>query len=127
MDATPDAFPVLSSKTGVIEAPVERVTDAMASLYGDAQPPLPNVEIDRARRRFATQGDWWFRGEVTLVPHDAGGTLVTYRVLNVATKRRWMVPIVLWQYRRSKQLVGMYDIEPLLRALRKRTGVAAST
>lgn len=39
----------------------------------------------------ATQGGWWYRGEYTVEPHP-GGTLLTHRVLNVASRLRWAVP-----------------------------------
>lgn len=52
-----------------------------------------HVEVDRARRMVAVQGQWWFRGECRVEPHPRGARLVQ-QVLNVAQTKRWMVPLI---------------------------------
>jgi hypothetical protein len=51
------------------------------------------VEVDRAARTIALQGQWWYRGETTVTAHERG-SLVTYRVINVARSGRWGVRFV---------------------------------
>jgi hypothetical protein len=51
------------------------------------------VTLDRAARSIAQQGEWWFRG-VTSVEPDARGSLVLYRIFNVAPGHRWAVRFV---------------------------------
>lgn len=48
------------------------------------------VEVDETT--IALQGGWWYRGEYTLTPHPEG-TLLSHRVLNVAQRMRWGVPL----------------------------------
>ncbi|WP_202638773.1 hypothetical protein [Bailinhaonella thermotolerans] len=57
-----------------------------------AGPSRVTVEVDRAARTVAVQGGWWYRGEyaLTAVP---GGTRVSHRVRNVASRARWAVPL----------------------------------
>ncbi|MEV6597424.1 hypothetical protein AB0M36_11240 [Actinoplanes sp. NPDC051346] len=51
------------------------------------------VTIDRAARSVAQQGEWWYRG-VTSVEPDDRGSLVVYRIFNVAPGHRWAVRFV---------------------------------
>jgi len=48
------------------------------------------VTLDRAARSIAQQGEWWYRG-VTSVEPDERGSLVLYRIFNVAPGHRWAV------------------------------------
>jgi hypothetical protein len=48
------------------------------------------VEVDRAGRMVSLQGEWWYRAEITLSPHE-DGCLVTERIFNVAERLRWGV------------------------------------
>lgn len=107
---------LLSAQAGIVEAPVDRVADLVARSFEAQRPHVRTVEVDPVRRTFATQGGWWFRGECQLEPHPRG-TLVVYRVFNVARTRRWMVPLVLLQYRLSGQLAGMYDVSGMVQRL----------
>lgn len=50
------------------------------------------VEVDHDRRLVAVQGGWWYRGEYQADPAD-GGTRLTHRVRNVASRARWAVPL----------------------------------
>lgn len=50
------------------------------------QPPgayRPGFHITETLRAVAIQGGWWYRGVTSVEPH-AGGSLVTYTVVNVA-------------------------------------------
>jgi len=107
--------------TGVVEAPVNAVFAALlaagpaadahhnpahntnASGDSDAilryQAPIGNppytatVEVDQKRHTLAIQGHWWYRGVYT-VREDPRGSMVEYRVHNIATRGRWAVPLM---------------------------------
>jgi hypothetical protein len=93
---------LLCECAGVVEAPPERVGDALAARLlpsgvadtGDGTYRLERltVEIDRERRFFAAQGGWWYRGEYVLTAHPSG-TRVAHGVYNVAQWTRWAVPL----------------------------------
>ena len=51
------------------------------------------VTVDRAARSVTQQGEWWYRG-VTSVEPDERGSLVLYRIFNVAPGHRWAVRFV---------------------------------
>ena len=51
------------------------------------------VEVDQHRHTLAVQGQWWYRGVYT-VRECPRGSLVEYRVHNVATRGRWAVPMM---------------------------------
>jgi len=51
------------------------------------------VTLDRASRSITQQGEWWYRG-VTSVEPDERGSLVLYRIFNVAPGHRWAVRFV---------------------------------
>jgi hypothetical protein len=51
------------------------------------------VEVDQHRHTLAVQGHWWYRGVYT-VRECPRGSLVEYRVHNVATRGRWAVPLM---------------------------------
>jgi hypothetical protein len=53
-----------------------------------AQPGGGRVEVDPRRHRLAVQGEWWYRGEYTVEPHPRG-SLVVYRVYNIAPGAGW--------------------------------------
>jgi hypothetical protein len=109
----------LFAAAGVVGAPVDTVTELLVHQWQ----PGPNVLVDRARRRFVTQGGWWFRSVMTLSAHE-DGTRVDYEIFDISLRWRFMVPLVLWQYRRQGWLAGILDIEPVLRGLGERLGVA---
>jgi hypothetical protein len=107
--------------TGVVEAPVPAVFAALLAVgpaagarhdparHTSAHPdpggilryPAPigdpaytaTVEVDPNRHMLAIQGRWWYRGVYTVreCPH---GSLVEYRVHNIATRGRWAVPLM---------------------------------
>jgi hypothetical protein len=107
--------------TGVVEAPVNAVFAALlavgpvagahhnpahntnASEDSDAvlryQTPIGNpphtatIEVDQKRHTLAIQGHWWYRGVYT-VREDPRGSLIEYRVYNIATLGRWAVPLM---------------------------------
>jgi hypothetical protein len=86
------------------------------------QPPVATVtvEVDPARRTLAVQGHWWYRGVHTVAPHPRG-SLVQYRVHNVASWGRWMVPLMQWRLRTRMRR----DLDQLLRMIGERLGCAA--
>jgi hypothetical protein len=102
--------------TGMVEAPVNAVFAALlaagpaagahnTNAFGDSdavlryQAPIGNppytatVEVDQKRHTLAIQGHWWYRGVYT-VREDPRGSVVEYRVHNVATRGRWAVPLM---------------------------------
>jgi hypothetical protein len=79
--------------SGIVAAPAGVVVDRMADYFDSWRgSPFPAVEIDRQGRTVAIQGGWWYRGEYTVDDHP-GGSRVTHRVYNVATRLRWGVPL----------------------------------
>ncbi|MQA86130.1 MAG: PPOX class F420-dependent oxidoreductase [Streptosporangiales bacterium] len=136
---------------GVVEAPAEKVTElALAVRPGPVGPdnaflldggsdvvlaggprrfagPHIHVEVDREHRVFATEGNWWYRGEYTFEPHERG-TIVVHRVYNIARVGRWAVPLVLLQYRLSGMFTAhtlMTQVEGVLRRIGDRLGCPA--
>ena len=85
--------------TGVVEAPVGAVFTALLAVGpaggADRSEPryAPTVEVDETRHTLAVQGHWWYRGVYT-VREDPRGSLVEYRVHNVARRGRWVVPLM---------------------------------
>ena len=51
------------------------------------------VTLDRAARSITQQGEWWYRGVTGIEPHERG-SLVRYRIFNVAPGHRWAVRFV---------------------------------
>jgi hypothetical protein len=81
---------LLTELRGIVEAPVERVAPLLLEI-----PPAPGVtvEIDQAAGTIAVQGGWWYRGETSL-RSDPRGTLVTYRIFDIAPQGRWATWLV---------------------------------
>jgi len=67
--------------------------------------PTMFIEVDRPRRILAVEGRWWFRGVYSFEPHP-NGTLVVYRVYDIARTVRWLVPLLHLQQRLSGTLDG---------------------
>ena len=97
------------SVSGIVEAPVERVWDALVesnpylsaadratiahsetftTSAGKPGEGRATVEVDRRRHQIAVQGEWWYRGVHSVEPH-LRGSLVTYEVYNVAPGIGW--------------------------------------
>jgi hypothetical protein len=103
------------SATGVVEAPVDAVFAALLAVGPVAGPdpavtadpdgvqryhaPIGDpaytaaVEVDPDRHTLAVQGHWWYRGVYT-VRECPRGSLIEYRVHNIATRGRWVVPLM---------------------------------
>jgi hypothetical protein len=107
--------------TGVVEAPVHAVFTALLAVGpvpGAGHDPAHNanaradsdgvlryqapigdpahtvtVEVHQHRRTLAVQGHWWYRGVYTAREYPPG-SLVEYRVHNVAARGRWLVPLM---------------------------------
>ncbi|MFC5751509.1 hypothetical protein [Actinomadura rugatobispora] len=92
----------IAEVSGIIEAPVARVWDALA---GDLLPdgrrtgrftvedaPGHTSTVEVTGHTIAFQGGWWYRGEWSVRPHPQGALLV-HRVINVAQWMRWGVPL----------------------------------
>ncbi|MBN6050379.1 hypothetical protein JYK22_00425, partial [Nonomuraea sp. RK-328] len=94
---------LITEVSGVIEAPVGRVREALRkALLPEPVPDSDRFTVEDAPghrstvevtdRMIALQGGWWYRGEWTLTSHP-DGTRLTHRVYNVATSLRWGVPL----------------------------------
>jgi hypothetical protein len=59
---------------------------------GDPRYPV-QVEIDWAARSLAMQGNWWYRGVYSVREHPRG-SIVEHEVVNIATRGRWVVPLM---------------------------------
>jgi len=106
--------------TGVVEAPVDAVfaallavgpaagtehntPDAGTGTDGDqilryraavgGSGYLATIEVDPKKHSLAVQGNWWYRGVYT-VRACPSGSLIEYRVHNVAVRGRWVVPLM---------------------------------
>jgi Polyketide cyclase / dehydrase and lipid transport len=86
------------------------------------QPPVTTVtvEVDPAQRTLVVQGHWWYRGVHTITPHPRGSRL-EYRVHNVASWGRWMVPPMRWRLPTRMRR----DLDQLLRMIAEQLGCAA--
>lgn len=67
---------------GVVEAPPERVLDAVVEATG----------WRREGGKAWAQGGWWYRGEYLVEPVQ-GGARVVHRVFNVARSPMWTVAL----------------------------------
>jgi hypothetical protein len=76
---------LLKELRGVVEAPVEQVAPLV--LVAPAAPGV-TVALDHAAGTLVVQGGWWYRGETSVRPHP-GGTLITYRIVDIAPRGRW--------------------------------------
>jgi len=81
---------LLKELQGVVEAPIERVAPVV--LVAPVAPGV-TVAVDHAAGMLSVQGGWWYRGETTVRPHPRG-TLVTYRILDIAPQGRWATWLV---------------------------------
>jgi len=84
--------------TGVVEAPVDAVFAALLAFgpaAGIQRDPAATatVEVDPKEHSLAVQGNWWYRGVYT-VRACPRGSLIEYRVHNVASRGRWAVPLM---------------------------------
>ncbi|GGM54942.1 hypothetical protein GCM10007977_065790 [Dactylosporangium sucinum] len=50
------------------------------------------VDIDHRDGAVGFQGHWWYRGELSAA-ESTDGTVVTYRVYNIAQRAAWAVPL----------------------------------
>ena len=100
---------------GVVEAPPDKVADILLDARPGGRSPLAatgsarpakgdrytvslegstiTVTLDRAARSVTQQGEWWYRGVTGIEPHERG-SLVRYRIFNVAPGHRWAVRFV---------------------------------
>jgi hypothetical protein len=81
----------LAEASGVVALPPEEVLARLEKRLTGGSYPMQD-EVDRERGMVAVQGGWWYRGEYH-VAADPAGSRVTHRVLNVAARGRWGVPL----------------------------------
>jgi hypothetical protein len=76
------------------------------------------VEVDPDRRSLTIEGHWWYRGVYTVEPHERG-SLITYRVYNIAPGfTRWMATLL--NLRQAGKTAE--DLRQVLRAIGARLG-----
>lgn len=51
------------------------------------------IEIDRNARTASIRGEWWYRADISLAPHEEG-CLVTQQIFNIAERQRWAAGFV---------------------------------
>jgi hypothetical protein len=100
---------------GIVEAPPDAVAEILLDVRPGGRSPLAatgtaepeqgdvftltvegsklTVAVDREARMVTVKGEWWYQG-VTTVSDDERGTLVRYRIFNVAPGQRWAVRFV---------------------------------
>jgi len=100
---------------GVVEAPPEAVAAILLDVRPGGRSPLAatgvaepargdvftvtrdgsklTVAVDREALMVTVKGEWWYQG-VTTASSDERGTLITYRIFNVAPAQRWAVRFV---------------------------------
>lgn len=92
---------LLVEVSGVVEAPPERVREALVNRdplveregrFTVEDLPGHTLTVEVTDRSIAYQGGWWYRGEWSLTGHPQG-TLIVHRVYNVAEWMRWAVPL----------------------------------
>jgi hypothetical protein len=108
--------------SGIVAAPVEATWVALLAVVPELQllPPAAAVrtEVDVARHEVAQQGEWWYRGVVT-VTAAASGSVVTRAIHNVAPGwSGWLVPFV----HHHDEAAFRAAHEALLRAIAERLG-----
>ncbi|WP_020574079.1 hypothetical protein [Actinopolymorpha alba] len=96
---------LLWTTVGIVEAPVDEVARLVFEDFEEA-PTGGHLHRDEERRIVIVQGGWWYRG-VTSIESHPDGARVTYRVYNIARTNRWMVPLVLLQYRLNGSLAAI--------------------
>ncbi len=100
---------------GVVEAPPDEVAAVLLDARPGGRSPIAatgaakprsgdeftvtkdgsviTVTLDRAARTVTQQGEWWYRGVYSVEPEERG-SLVLYRVFNIAEGNRWAVRFV---------------------------------
>ncbi|WP_067819349.1 hypothetical protein [Actinomadura kijaniata] len=77
----------LAEETGHVDRAPAEVRRALVAMFSDGY-----LRVEERDDLVAVQGGWWYRGEYHLAP-EGDGTRITHRVLNVATRGRWAVPL----------------------------------
>jgi hypothetical protein len=117
MTAQPTLLRILR---GIAEAPVEAVAGVLLDIGPDGSSPiLPpgevtpierddggaysvvveqagsrvTIAVDPIARTASVQGQWWYRADIALTPHE-DGCLITQQIFNVARRLRWSVRYV---------------------------------
>jgi hypothetical protein len=100
---------------GVVEAPPEAVAGILLDVRPGGRSPLAatgvaepvqgdvftvtkngsklTVAVDRDALTVTVKGEWWFQGVTTVAPHERG-SLLAYRIFNVAPGHGWAVRFV---------------------------------
>lgn len=118
----------LHAVSGTVDAPIEATWQALLAVVPELQPgaviPGIHTDVDPARHEIAQQGEWWYRGVVSVAAAARPGTSeVTRAIYNVAPGlSRWMVPLV--HRHDARALRGSHDA--LLRAVAARLGCGYS-
>ncbi|OXM62960.1 hypothetical protein [Amycolatopsis vastitatis] len=104
----------LAEATGVVARPPGEVFEWLRRTLAGGPYPM-RMDVDRERGFLAVQGGWWYRAEYRVTPDvtpdpaarncrcppvawktgaaRSGGARIEYRVLNVASRARWAVPL----------------------------------
>lgn len=95
----------LYAVSGIAEHGTDEVTATAFDWLAAQHPATTGVHVAAGRDagRYVVRGDWWYQGTWTFagVPD---GTRIDYRCDNIARRGRWLVPLVLLQYRLSGTL-----------------------
>lgn len=108
MTSPPRGGRLVATSTGVVEAPVHMVAETAIARLGAHADPYTHRFLDPDRRWYVLQGHWWYRGVYSFEPHDRG-TLIIYRAYNIARRGRFLVRLILLQYRLGGTLTLVTD------------------
>jgi len=128
VEARPDKVweALVATSTVLTEADKKRISEAgdgpLTFTSGKPGEGKLTVEVDKKRRKIAVQGEWWYRGVHTVEQHNKGSLLV-YRIYNVAPGAGWWMARFVQGPQAARSMRSQF--EALLANLSKMLGVSA--
>lgn len=80
------------------------------------------IEVNQQRHSMAVQGEWWYRGVISVEPH-ARGSLLVYRVYNIAPGAGWWAAQLVQGPSHARRMRETH-LQPLLNAIGERLSCA---
>ena len=82
-----------------------------------------SIEVAEQKRTVTTEGGWWYQGTFSVEPYEEGGSLVLYRVENVATGAGWWIARLVQGLNYTREMEQ--DLQEILDAIERELGVPA--